>query len=150
MVSTNQKQNNDKLIQKGFTSLLVTKDDHIERVMVEVLDEALDELKMCHYDHPIAHHHVEETDTLGWALVHNGNVVKAVAHDGGIVTSASALRTLREIVSECSHIGWYGIVCSDVTNNRYRVWYRLDWEMSFLNYTASYTEHNILQYLKKI
>ena len=146
MTSTNQKQNNDKLIQKGFTSLLVTKDAHIERVMLEVLDEALDELKACHYDMPFDLHHTSETDTLGWALIHNGKVIKAVAHDGGIVTAASAIRTLHKIVSEGSHIGWYGILCSDVTNN----WYRIDWEMDWMNYTASYTAHNIQQYLKKI
>lgn len=146
MASTNQKQNNDKLIQKGFTSLLATKDAHIERVMIEVLDEALDELKACHYDKLLDPRHTSETDTLGWALVHNGKVVKAVAHDGGSVTSASAIKTLHKVVSEGSHIGWYGVVCSDVTNN----WYRIDWEMDWMNYTASYTEHNILQYLKKI
>ncbi len=137
---------NDVVIKNAFARLSQAKDVHIEHVMHEVLAVALEALLTAHDNHPIAHRHPEEDDTLAWALIHNGKVVEAVAHSGGRMTAASALRTLRRVMAENPSKGWYGVVCSDVTNN----WYRIDWEMSFLNASMNAVKANIQQYLKKI
>lgn len=134
---------NERKLEGGFFRLVRGKDAEIERIMLDVLDVALEDLIEAHWG-KLAH--PEETDTLGWALVHDGKVVKAVSQDGGQVTDASALRTLSSLVSSGPTSGWYGIVCSDMTND----WYRVDWEIIFLHRSARELKKNMYKYLHRI
>lgn len=134
---------NERKLERGFSRLNRGKDAEIERIMLDVLDAALQDLIDAHWGKL---QHPAETDTLGWALVHDGKVVKAVSQVGGQVTDASALRTLSSLVSSGSSSGWYGIVCSDMTND----WYRVDWEIIFLNRSARELKKNMYKYLHRI
>ncbi len=137
------REGNARKLEGGFSRLALGKDAEIERIMREVLPLALQDLIEAHWgqlEHPA------ETDTLGWALVHNGGVVAAASQAGGKVTDASALRTLQSLVSSGPASGWYGIVCSDMTND----WYRVDWEIIFLHRSARELKKNMVRYLHRI
>lgn len=137
------RENNARKLDGGFSRLSRGKDAEIERIMRNVLDIALQDLIEAHWGQL---RHPAETDTLGWALVHDGVVVKAVSQAGGQVTDASALQTLQSLVSTGPASGWYGIVCSDMTND----WYRVDWEIIFLNRSARYLKKNMHNYLHRV
>lgn len=144
------KEDNIKKLDGGFSQLSLGKDARIERIMYDVLDKALDVLLEAHDDKDNkagkGMHHANESDTLGWALIHNGSVVEAVSQLRGKLTDASALNTLQELVKKCPKQGWCGIVCSDMVNG----WYRVDWEIDFLNQSAESVISNMHKHFHKL
>ena len=93
---------------------------------------------------PAVHHHnIDERDTLGWAIFHDGTLVKSEAQDKGPITG-NVLSKLEAIGSGTS--GWVGIVMSEMTFN----WYRVDWEIGFLNYSVEEIKRNFKSIFKPI
>mgnify|MGYP006873057392 CR=1 FL=1 len=141
-----RKEDNDKVLRGGFARLAMGKDTEIERIMYDVLDKALDALHEAHNVHGRMRHE-EETNTLGWALVHNGHVVEAVSQSKGPWTPrGDALGRLQQVVAEGPKLGWYGIVLSDMANN----WYRVDYEIDFLHQSADSVIMNMRDHLHRI
>ncbi|MGM9736959.1 MAG: hypothetical protein ACI3ZT_00935 [Candidatus Cryptobacteroides sp.] len=138
------REENDKRLRQGFARLLVEKDKTIEITMYHILDKALDAL---HEAHGSDMKHEQENDTLGWCLVHNGQIVEAVSQAKGKWTpKGRALNRLQEIVGEGPRQGWYGVVLSDMANN----WYRVDYEIRFLHASVSSVIENFHKYFHKV
>lgn len=141
------KEDNARRFRQGFARLQMRKDETIERAMYQILDKALDALHEAHESHGPGMHHEEENDTLGWCLVHNGQVIEAVSQAKGKWTPRGrALARLQEVVAEGPRLGWYGIVLSDMAND----WYRVDYEIQFLHESASSVIENFHQYFRKV
>ena len=93
-------------------------------------------LEYLHEAHGLIHpgeYHEHEKDTLGWALVHDGQILEVVSQDKGKWTPyGDALHRLEDLASQTN--GWVGIVLSDMANS----WYRVDWEYDYLAYSADH------------
>lgn len=125
---------NISAIRRGMEKLRKNKDRVVELGMYNLLNAALDYLHDAHENFRADLRHENESNTLGWALVHNGQIVEAVSQSKGPLTPrGDVLAKLQAIASGTT--GWIGIVMSDVENG----WYRLDWEADFLNYSRELT-----------
>ena len=146
MEHSKYRSENVKTIREAFKNFVKNKDRVIEAGMCRLLDAALDYLHDAHEMQREGLHHENESNTLGWALVHNGQIVEAVSQSKGPYTpKGDALKSLEEIASTFS-TGWVGIVLSDMKNG----WYRVDWEVKFLNYSSQMTAQTFDDYFKPI
>ena len=137
-------QRNRTVIEKAFARLRQRKESAIADGMYGLLNAALDYL---HEAHEGWMHHENESDTLGWALIHNGRILEAVSQSKGEWTPhGDALGRLQEIAGSVPSNAWVGVVLSDMANN----WYRVDWEMEFLARSADEVRANFNQFFKPI
>lgn len=135
---------NNETIMKAFERLKSRKDEAVISGMYALLDAGLDYL---HEAHESWMHHENETNTLGWALIHHGQVMEAVSQAKGEWTpGGDAVVRLREIAAEVPHDAFVGVILSDMANG----WYRLDWEMGFLEYSATEVKNNFRRFFKPI
>ena len=135
-------------IKRGLENLKKSKDAIIEKGMRALLDAALDYLQDAHavLHGGAAHRHPNETNTLGWALVHDGKIIEAVSQAKGPITPrGDALASLQSVAAGAGE-GWVGFVLSDMQN----AWYRADWEEDFLNYTVQMTAQTFNEYFTSI
>lgn len=117
---------NNRVIERSLAGLRQRKDELVRAGMYRLLEAGLGYLQEAHEDWM---KHENEANTLGWILVHNGEIVEAVSQDRGSFTpSGDVLGKLERMVAAGPKSGWYGIVMSDMAND----WYRVDWEMNFL------------------
>lgn len=113
--------------------------------MKQMLNAALGFLHDAHNMFRANLHHENESNTLGWALIHNGQIVKAVSQNKGPITPhGDVLAKLNAIAAGRS--GWSGVVMSDMENK----WYRADWEEGFLEYSRELTAQTFMEYFKAI
>ena len=137
-------ESNNSTIDRAFARLSASKEKAISDGMYLLLDAALDYLHEAHAD---TMHHENESNTLGWALIHNGTIVDAVSQAKGEFTPrGDVLDKLQQIASGVTRNGWVGIVASDVENG----WYRVDWEMGYLLNSANRVRANFHKFFKKI
>ena len=135
---------NKSVIYRAFARLRKSEEAVIREGMYGLLDAALEWL---HEAHEEWMHHENENDTLGWALIHDGNIVEAVSQSKGEWTpNGDALGRLQAIASEVPSGAWTGVVLSDMANN----WYRVDWEMGFLTYSKDEVKSHFHQFFKPI
>lgn len=136
---------NNSVIERAFSRMLQHEDEIIRNGMYGILDAGLDYL---HEAHGLLHpgeRHEHENDTLGWALVKDGQIVEAVSQSKGEWTPyGDALRRLGDIAR--GKKGWIGIVLSDMANN----WYRVDWENDYLSYSADMVKDHFNDFFKPI
>ena len=133
-------------IDRGFSWLKSVRDKVILDGMYGLLNAGLSYLEDAHEMHSPEMSHEHESDTLGWALVHDGTIIEAVSQSKGEFTPhGDAIGRLRMIASE-SPTGWVGIIMSDMANN----WYRVDYEMDFLHYTQDEIRDNFDKFFKRI
>ena len=138
------KRSNDKVIDRAFTRLVKSEDSIVRDGMYALLCAGLEYL---HEAHDPDLHHENESDTLGWALIHDGAVLEAVSQSMGPWTPhGDALGKLMSIVSEMPSTGWSGVVLSDMAND----WYRVDWEMDFLTSSAEQVKANFRNFFKPV
>lgn len=140
-----QEAKNRSVIERAFARLRQREDDVIRNGMYGLLTAGMDYL---HEAHGLIHEgerHVGEKDTLGWALVHDGQILEVVSHSGRRVTPyGDALHRLEDLAGQTD--GWVGIVLSDMANN----WYRVDWEYDYLAYSADHIREHFHDYFKPI
>lgn len=147
-MKSNSLKQNSLAIKRGLQRFRISKDEIIMKGMYALLDAALDYLQDAHavLHEGAAWRHPNESNTLGWALVHNGAIIEAVSQSKGPITPhGDALASLERIASHVGE-GWVGIVCSDMQNG----WYRVDWEEDFLNYTVEMTAQTFMDYFTPI
>ena len=120
----------------------------IQRGMYHLLDAALEALIDAHdkLHQGKAHHHPEESDTLGDVIFHNGELIEAVAQGGGRFTPRGSALTQLENLRGQAPAGWVGYVLSDMRNN----WYRVDWEEDFLMYSADEVKDRFYEIFQKV
>lgn len=134
---------NDRVITSSLARLRERKDEQIKAGMYRLLEAGLSYLQEAH-DADMKHEN--EANTLGWILVHDGEIVEAVAQDRGPYTpSGDVLGRLEQMVAVLPKSGWCGIVMSDMAND----WYRVDWEMSFLQISVDRVKAEFQTFFKK-
>lgn len=137
-------ERNKSVIYKAFARLNKSEEAVIKNGMYGLLNAALEWL---HEAHDEWMHHENESDTLGWALIHDGQVLEAVSQSKGEWTArGDALGRLQRIASEVPSGAWVGVVLSDMANN----WYRVDWEMGFLSYSADEVKSHFHDFFKPV
>lgn len=136
---------NRSVIEKAFARLRKSEEEIIRNGMYGLLNAGLDYLHEAHGQIHPGERHEHENDTLGWALVHDGNIIEVVSQAKGEFTPyGDALGRLEEIARETK--GWVGIVLSDMANN----WYRVDWEYDYLSYSADMVKSRFNNFFKPI
>lgn len=139
-----QYQSNIRAIDGGIAKFVAAKNESIERGMYLLLDSALDYLHDAHEDWMA---HENESNTLGWALMHDGRIIEAVSQAKGPYTPrGDALTKLRGIMAKAPKTAWIGVVLSDMENN----WYRIDWETNFLHFSANEVRSNFQNFFTPI
>ena len=137
---------NRAAIKRGFAWLKSVQDKVVRDGMYGLLNAGLSYLEDAHGTIHGGQAHVEESDTLGWALVHDGQITEVVSHSGEEFTPhGDALGRLQQIARE-SPAGWVGIIMSDMANN----WYRVDYEMDYLHYTQDEIRDHFKDFFKPI
>jgi len=137
---------NRAAIKRGFSWLKSEQEKIVRDGMYGLLNAGLSYLEDAHDMHSPEMHHEHESDTLGWALVHDGTILETVSQSKGEFTPrGDALGRLQQIASE-SPVGWVGIIMSDMAND----WYRVDYEMDFLHYTQDEIKNHFQDFFKRI
>jgi len=139
---------NKTAITRGLTTLQQHMEAIVNNGMQTIGSESLDFLIQGHevLHQGQAHRHPEENDTLGYAVLHDGNIVKMVSHMGGAVQPWGEVEMTLAKISALYPTGWVVIVAADMAND----WYRLDWEMDFLHYAADGVRLNWEDYFKPL
>ena len=128
---------NSKVIAKAFSRLASNEERIIGEGLRRLALTGLAFLVEAHDLHPIAHHHPEENDTMAYAVARDGKVFEAGAFSGGeSVPNSNAESKARGLVAGMP--GWAAVILSDMG----RDWYRVDWEMQFLQYSADQIRDN--------
>ena len=136
---------NRSVIEKAFARLQRSEEDVIRNGMYGLLNAGLHYLEEAHGLLHGGERHTEENNTLGWALVHDGNMLEVASHSGEEWTPyGDALHKLEDIARQTK--GWVGIILSDMAND----WYRVDYEFDYLAYSADRVQEHFNDYFKRI
>lgn len=120
---------NKAVIDNAFDRLKRKKDTIILNGMIKVAKAGLEYLLEAHEIFEPGMMHTEETNTMAYAVAHDGQVVASGMHNGGDYDlPGSALEMAKDLVADTS--GWVAVILSDMEG-----WYRVDYEINFL-YTA--------------
>lgn len=137
---------NSAVIDKAFARLCKSEETVALNGMHGLLLAGLGYLEEAHGLIHGGERHTEENDTLGYALVHDGNILEVVSHSGKEWTpNGNAIQRLEQVASR-SRKGWVGIILSDMTND----WYRVDYEMDYLAYSADNIREHFHDFFKPI
>lgn len=138
---------NDSKITRAFDRLKASKDAVISSGLVRMMQYGLEALLEAH-DLPIIgnniyHHNELEKETLGWMVFHDGAEVASGTQDRGEISG----NILLELESEgAKTTGWVGYIMSEMTYD----WYRVDYEMDFLQYSAEEVKSSFNRFFKPV
>lgn len=136
-------QRNNATIQKAFARLAKSEETIVRNGIVALAEAGLAYLIESH-DSFGDMRHTNETDTLAYAVAHDGVVFKGEYLNGGDADMpGDALQTATKILSGTK--GWCAIILSDMKG-----WYRVDWEMHFLHYSIAQIKQNFHSFFKRI
>ena len=137
---------NSLVISRAFARFQKSEEDIVKNAMYGILNAGLHYLEEAHGLLHEGERHKGENDTLGWALVHDGQILETVSHSGAEWTPyGDALHRLEDIARQFNK-GWVGIVLSDMANN----WYRVDYEYDYLAYSVDRIEEPFHDFFKPI
>lgn len=137
-------QVNSMVIRRAFDRLRDNKDRIIEEGMIRLAKAGLDYLVDVHNQHELFMEHVTETNTMAWAVSHDGRVVASGHHEGNDDDMpGTAEQTASSILSSTS--GWVAILLSEMEG-----YYRVDYEEDFLFDTEFNTASEFQTYFKRI
>lgn len=132
---------NKSVIRTAFSRLRAESDATVLEGMKRLTEAGLEYLLDAH-DGGL--HHPNENDTLAAVLAHDGQVVATIPHGGDDDLPGSASTEAARLLRGTS--GWIAIILSDMTNQ----WYRVDWEIDFLTYSADEIKANFQSFFKPI
>ena len=136
-------QRNNATIQKAFARLANSEETIVRNGIVALAEAGLAYLIESH-DSFGDMHHTHETNTLAYAVAHDGVVFKGEYLNGGEADMpGNALQTATQMLSGTK--GWCAIILSDMEG-----WYRVDWEMHFLHYSIAQIKQNFHSFFKRI
>lgn len=121
MSKPNYRLRNRNAIKRGFSRLSTYAKNTCEAVMVNVARDGLARLIQAHEisDQLFGHEHnwhLDETNTLGYALAHDGVIVESGYHDGG-GWRGGALNMAKDAVSGTK--GWVAVILADMQFGHY-------------------------------
>lgn len=122
---------NRATITKAFARFQKDVNDVIKAGMVNIAQAGLLFLVDAHEMFHIGdeHHHLNEDNTLAWAVAHDGMIVESGdLHGGGSDMPGNASVEAANLLHGTS--GWVAVIYSDMKG-----WYRADWEEEYLNYS---------------
>lgn len=136
-------ESNKQAIIRGLSRLRRDADEVMRIGMHEYLEAALDYLISVHKDGML---HTEESDTLGCAIVHNGQLIEVWGQDrGASAPDNSATEMLKQKAMSVPKQGWVGIVLSGMHG-----WYSVDLELDYLNQTVDWSKGTFMNYFKPL
>lgn len=138
---------NDQVIKDALARFTAQKDAYIGEKLCELMQLGLEAVLEAH-DAPIVggnifHHNLSEKDTLGWAVYHDGSKIGSGTQDRGSV-KGSVQEMMDGLFGGTK--GWIGVIMSEMTFD----WYRVDYEVAFLNYSADQIKQNFHNIFKPI
>lgn len=136
---------NRNTITKSFQRLRKSEDAISREGMVRVVKAGMDSLLEAHYNHPIAHEHPEEENTLAYAIAHDGVIVESGRHNGigSDDMPGEAQSKAASLLSGTT--GWTAVILSEMEG-----WYRVDWEWNFLRSSADEIRNKFHTYFHKV
>lgn len=135
---------NRQVIQRSLDRLRESEERRALAAMCQIAEAGLQYLLDAHDAHSMFMAHTLETDTLCFAVAHNGTIVATGAHNGGEGDlPGNAVGEATRILSGTS--GWAAIILSDMKG-----WYRVDYETSFLFYSADMVKDNFRRLFKQV
>ncbi len=138
------KQRNIQTINRAFARLLANEERAILDGMERLANAGIEYLIEAHNLHAMFMNHTQEDNTIGWALAHNGKVLKSRRYDGGGGDlPGEAEEKARRIAEKTS--GWTVIILSDMDG-----WYRQDLEIEFLTDAAFGITQDFNKFFKKV
>lgn len=137
------RQKNERVINTAFTRLLGNADKAIQAGMDRMAQAGLEYLLEAHQQHAMFMSHTVETNTLAYVVAHNGTIVVAKSHEGSDKDlPGEAVAKAERIASQ--RPGWVAIILSDMMG-----WYRVDYEIGFLQYAADEVKSNFHRFFKR-
>lgn len=140
----NYRNTNDKTIENSFARLSGSYGKSVQEGMRRMLDMGMEYALLSHDQQH--RKHVENGDSYGWAMWHDGSVVetRVRAKSGKEEASVdSGLRTMKPPSSS----GWCGVIMAAMQP---RYWFSLDYENDILNMTAAELRANFHKYFKQL
>jgi len=138
------KEKNESTIKRAFARLQERKDTIIREGMINLAKAGLEYLVAVHNMHEMFMAHTTETDTLAYAVAHDGLIVASGCHNGGDDDlPGSATDAAISILSGTS--GWVAVILSEMEG-----YYRVDYEQDFLFDVSFHTVAEFQTYFKKI
>lgn len=135
---------NDEVITRAFARFRGNVSKICQEGMIRLAKAGLDYLVSAHNEHAMFMAHTTEDNTMGWAVSFNGKVVASGAYEGnGDTMPGSAEQTAASILA--STTGWVAVILSEMEG-----YYRVDYEMDFLNNAKITTRAEFQTYFKKI
>lgn len=139
---------NNTVISNAFASLTARKDQIIQEGFIRMMEAGLEYLLEAH-DAPIAgknifHHNEMEKETLGWMIFRDGVEVASGTQDRGPLEGS--VRDILLNLEGRPDTGWVGYLMSEMDFN----WYRVDYEISFLQYSADNIKGNFSTFFRPI
>lgn len=134
---------NERTIERSLRQLAKREYDTVLSGYVQFMQAAMNHLIE---EHSASEHHVNEDNTLAWAIVHDGNVVMIYGHKGGEqVRWTTAPGYLLRIIPTLPNTGWIGILLSATKG-----WYNVEREMGYLTDTLSWAKDSFTKYFKPV
>ena len=137
-------ESNRAVINRAFDRFKKTKDDIVLQGMVEVAKAGLEYLIEQHESFEPGMIHTQETNTMAYAVGHNGDLIQSGMHNGGDYDMpGSALEKAESLLSGTT--GWVAFILSDMEG-----WYRVDYEMMFLYESREEIKARFKEFFKPI
>lgn len=135
---------NKNTIARAFLRFRKEEESIIREGMARVAKAGMDYLVQAHEQFQSGLHHPDEDDTMAYAVAHDGVVVESGAYNGGGGDiPGDAKNKAIELLSGSK--GWTAIIISDMEG-----WYRVDWEMGFLQSSADEIMEKFTRYFKPV
>jgi hypothetical protein len=125
------KSKNKATIKRAFSRFRSISEDAIRNGMVNIARTGLLFLVDAHemFNIQELHNHLNEDNTLAWAVAHNGSIIESGdLLGGGSDMPGNAELEARNLLGGTT--GWVAVIYSDMKG-----WYRADWEEEYLNYS---------------
>lgn len=135
---------NENVIRNAFDRFSKNAENVIREGMRAMARAGLDYLIEAHILHDSIMLHTSETDTLGYAFGHDGLLIESGSHKGGDYDLPGSAQEEAEAILSGTK-GWVIIILSDMEG-----WYRVDYEMDFLGYSAETIRRNFKDFFKPV
>lgn len=141
---------NKSVIDRAFERFQKQYVSTMSQGLVEIAEAALAYLVSCHENDPIHKHHIEDDNTIGYAVGFRGaTLVASFGYEGGGGENArfpgNAAKKAEELVMSRKD-GWSLVVLSEMDG-----WY--DWtfeDEALVGSTKNFTRENFLKFFKQI
>jgi len=112
----------------------------------EIAEMALEYLAQVHRNSPDHQRHIEEVNTIGYAVGYNGQIITSHGYGGsGEGDLSGQAREMAESIVAGHPSGWSLAVLSEMDG-----WYDYIWEDELIGSTMEFTRQNFLKFFRQI